>query len=131
MLECNPLWVSTMTKTGGRSKPSSMTSDPRACHEAHYSTLSLGAGDMYRKPVCLEPALARQVWVVDLVLYGALPADLNVGEAWVSPASWLQLLGFSLLLAGTIIYAQVLAFDYTAWLTQRGVSKSVPAPWHA
>lgn len=89
-----------------------MTSDPRACHNAHYSTRSLGAGDVYRKPVCAEPDLARQVWVVDLVLYGALPADLNVGEAWVSPASWLQLLGFSLLLAGTIIYAQVLAFKY-------------------
>ncbi|KAK9918918.1 hypothetical protein WJX75_008024 [Coccomyxa subellipsoidea] len=51
-------------------------------------------------------ARTASVWVVDLVLYGALPADLNVGEAWVSPASWLQLLGFSLLLAGTIIYAQ-------------------------
>ena len=59
--------------------------------------------------ICAELSLARQVWAVDLVLYGVLPADLNVGEAWVSPASWLQLLGFSLLLAGTIIYAQVLA----------------------
>lgn len=44
---------------------------------------------------------------MDLVLYGMLPPDLNVGEAWVNPASWIQLLGFSLLLAGTIIYAQV------------------------
>lgn len=44
---------------------------------------------------------------MDLVLYGVLPPDINVGEAWVSPASWIQLLGFSLLLAGTIIYAQV------------------------
>lgn len=47
------------------------------------------------------------MWAVDLLLYAALPADLNVGEAWISPASWIQLLGFSLLLAGTIIYAQV------------------------
>jgi hypothetical protein len=45
---------------------------------------------------------------VDLVLYEFLPPDLDVGEAWVNPASWFQLLGFSLLLAGTIIYAQVL-----------------------
>ncbi len=51
---------------------------------------------------CIE-----QVWAVDLLLYGMLPPDLNVGEAWVNPASWIQLLGFSLLLAGTIIYAQV------------------------
>ena len=47
-----------------------------------------------------------QVWVVDLVLYQCLPASVNVGEAWMAPASWIQLFGFSLLLAGTIIYAQ-------------------------
>ena len=94
---------------------------------ARYQHPSLGAGDVYREPVCAEPDLARQVWAVDLVLYEALPADLNVGEAWVSPASWLQLLGFSLLLAGTIIYAQVLAFNYTARLTQSGVSQPLPA----
>ncbi|BDA48956.1 probable solute carrier family 35 member F6 at N-terminal half [Coccomyxa sp. Obi] len=51
-------------------------------------------------------ARTASVWAVDLLLYGMLPPDLNVGEAWVSPASWIQLLGFSLLLAGTIIYAQ-------------------------
>ena len=51
--------------------------------------------------------LHAQVWAVDLVLYKTLPTDLNVGEAWMSPASWIQLFGFSLLLAGTIIYAQV------------------------
>ena len=52
---------------------------------------------------CLTPL---QVWVVDLGLYHWLPRDLNVGEAWMAPASWMQLFGFSLLLAGTIIYAQ-------------------------
>ncbi|CAK0786481.1 hypothetical protein CVIRNUC_009694 [Coccomyxa viridis] len=51
-------------------------------------------------------ARTASVWAVDLVLYKTLPADLNVGEAWMSPASWIQLFGFSLLLAGTIIYAQ-------------------------
>lgn len=55
--------------------------------------------------------LHLQVWAVDLVLYKTLPADLNVGEAWISPASWIQLFGFSLLLAGTIIYAQVPCHD--------------------
>ena len=55
--------------------------------------------------------LHAQVWAVDLVLYKTLPADLNVGEAWMSPASWIQLFGFSLLLAGTIIYAQVPCHD--------------------
>lgn len=48
-----------------------------------------------------------QVWVVNLILYSTLPKDINVGEAWMNPASWIQLFGFSLLLAGTIIYAQV------------------------
>ena len=47
-----------------------------------------------------------QVWAVDLVLYKCLPPDVMVGEAWTNPASWMQLFGFSLLLAGTIIYAQ-------------------------
>lgn len=50
-----------------------------------------------------------QVWVVSLILYSTLPKDINVGEAWMNPASWIQLFGFSLLLAGTIIYAQVRA----------------------
>lgn len=44
---------------------------------------------------------------MNLVLYSTLPRDVDVGEAWMSPASWIQLFGFSLLLAGTIIYAQV------------------------
>ena len=48
---------------------------------------------------------------MDLVLFKTLPVDLNVGEAWMSPASWMQLFGFSLLLAGTIIYAQVPCHD--------------------
>lgn len=48
-----------------------------------------------------------QVWAVNLALYSTLPKGLEVGEAWMYPASWIQLFGFSLLLAGTIIYAQV------------------------
>ena len=51
--------------------------------------------------------LDLQVWAVNLVLYSLLPEGMDVGEAWMSPASWIQLFGFSLLLAGTVIYAQV------------------------
>ena len=50
--------------------------------------------------------LFLQVWAVDLVLFQCLPHRYAVGEAWINPASWMQLFGFSLLLAGTIIYAQ-------------------------
>ena len=51
--------------------------------------------------------LDLQVWAVNLVLYSMLPKGMDVGEAWMNPASWIQLFGFSLLLAGTVIYAQV------------------------
>ena len=49
-----------------------------------------------------------QVWALDLVLFYLHVGGGTVGEPWVDPASWLQLLGFALLLLGTVIYAQVI-----------------------
>ena len=49
-----------------------------------------------------------QVWAVNLALYSLhIGGSSRVGEPWSSPESWVQLAGFVLLLAGTIIYAQV------------------------
>jgi hypothetical protein len=74
-----------------------------------------------------------QVWAVDLVLFQALPHRYAVGEAWIAPASWLQLFGFSLLLAGTIIYAQAntyyrLRFHVSLWHITRNLWHSVSSP---
>lgn len=48
------------------------------------------------------------MWAVNLALYALhVGGSSRVGEAWHSPESWVQMGGFALLLAGTIIYAQV------------------------
>ncbi len=48
------------------------------------------------------------MWAVNLVLYALhVGGSSRVGESWQSPESWVQLGGFVLLLAGTIVYAQV------------------------
>ena len=48
------------------------------------------------------------MWAVNLALYSLhIGGSSRVGEPWSSPESWVQLAGFVLLLAGTIIYAQV------------------------
>lgn len=52
-------------------------------------------------------ACLLQVWAVDLVLFYLNVGKGTVGESWSTPASFLQLGGFLLLLLGTIIYAQV------------------------
>jgi len=50
-----------------------------------------------------------QVWAVNLALYALhVGGSSRVGEPWSSPESWVQLGGFVLLLAGTVVYAQVL-----------------------
>ena len=54
-----------------------------------------------------DPGMAFQVWAVGLSLWLLRVGNGTVGEAWVTPTSQLQLLGFALLLLGTIIYAQV------------------------
>ena len=75
-----------------------------ACHPfRHYISVVPSVSLEMQKMLYLD----MQVWAVNLVLYSVLPKGLDVGEAWISPASWIQLFGFSLLLAGTIIYAQV------------------------
>ena len=52
----------------------------------------------------------QQVWAVDVALWELHAGDGKLGEAWAWPTSHLQLLAFSLLLLGTIIYAQVAIF---------------------
>ena len=84
-----------------------MTDPDRLTWKKHYFEHCLPLQFCQTENGLLQSCLHAQVWAVDLVLYKTLPADLNVGEAWMSPASWIQLFGFSLLLAGTIIYAQV------------------------
>ncbi|KAK9828122.1 hypothetical protein WJX81_007423 [Elliptochloris bilobata] len=47
------------------------------------------------------------VWAVNLALYSLhVGGSSRVGEPWSSPESWVQMAGFVLLLAGTIVYAQ-------------------------
>jgi hypothetical protein len=53
--------------------------------------------------------MAYQVWTCNLLLYSFNVGEGAVGEPWVTPASYLQVLGFATLLAGTITYAQVWA----------------------
>lgn len=51
--------------------------------------------------------MCEQVWGVGLGLWEFHVGDGRVGEAWAYPTSQLQLIGFALVLLGTIIYAQV------------------------
>jgi hypothetical protein len=51
--------------------------------------------------------VGMQVWAVNLSLYALHVGGGSVGEPWLTPGSWLQLLGFAILLAGTIVYGQV------------------------
>ena len=69
----------------------------------------------------------KQVWVVNLALYSLhIGGSSRVGEPWSSPESWVQLAGFVLLLAGTIIYAQVLG--YTCRVYSHAVELMNPEP---
>lgn len=58
-------------------------------------------------PASTRPAGVPQVWGAGVGLWRLQVAGGTIGEAWVSPTSEYQLLGFALLLLGTIIYAQV------------------------
>lgn len=58
----------------------------------------------------IAPRLLGQVWAADVTLWELNVGEGKVGEAWAWPTSQLQLAAFTLLLLGTIIYAQVQPF---------------------
>lgn len=47
------------------------------------------------------------MWALNVILYKLQVGGGVVGEPWLWPASPLQLLGFTFVLAGTLLYAQV------------------------
>lgn len=59
------------------------------------------------KPSLKPSCNVLQVWAVDLLLFYTHTGKGTIGESWASPASYVQLAGFVLLLLGSIVYAQV------------------------
>lgn len=54
----------------------------------------------------LETGRTLFVWVVDLLLfYGNVAGEAKLGESW-SSWSWMQLGGFAMLVAGTLVYGR-------------------------
>lgn len=56
----------------------------------------------------LETTRTLAVWVVDLILYYAMSGEeggLHLGERWTQ-WSWIQLGGFAVLVAGTVVYSK-------------------------
>lgn len=54
----------------------------------------------------LETGRTLFVWIVDLLLfYGNVAGEAKLGESW-SSWSWMQLGGFAVLVAGTLVYGQ-------------------------
>ncbi|KAK9802798.1 hypothetical protein WJX73_007502 [Symbiochloris irregularis] len=61
-------------------------------------------GSVFR--AVLLTARTALVWVVNVALWETHVGGGKVGEAWAYPTSQLQLIGFALVLLGTVIYAQ-------------------------
>lgn len=62
------------------------------------------------------------IWALDVALYYSTWGDGSLGEAWDSRSSPIQLVGFMLGLAGTLVYAQ----GSTRWAQGAGVESVFP-----
>jgi hypothetical protein len=60
------------------------------------------------------------VWVVDLFVYYVI--DENYGEAW-QKYSWIQFVGFFLLICGTLVYNSVIKIPFVRYESQEGGSQ--------
>jgi drug/metabolite transporter (DMT)-like permease len=64
----------------------------------------------------LEATRTAGIWAIDLFVYYCVPGPkpgehISFGEAWM-PYSWLQLLGFGLLVVGQLVYSEVIRVPF-------------------
>jgi drug/metabolite transporter (DMT)-like permease len=69
----------------------------------------------------LEASRTGVIWGFDLIIHYIVNPKVSFGEAWL-PYSWLQLTGFIVVVAGQMIYGEVIklpGFYYPAWAPPR------------
>jgi len=71
----------------------------------------------------LEASRTAVIWGIDLAIHAYVP-DSSFGEAWNS-WSWLQLLGFALLVIGQATYGEMLTFGFR---TSKAAAKAMATP---
>lgn len=64
----------------------------------------------------LEATRTAGIWAIDLFVYYCVPGPkpgehVSFGEAWM-PYSWLQLVGFGLLVVGQLVYSEVIRLPF-------------------
>lgn len=65
----------------------------------------------------LEASRTAVIWAFDLIIHYIVNPKLSFGEAWL-PWSWLQFLGFVVVVTGQMIYGEIIklpGFEYPKW----------------
>lgn len=78
-----------------------------SCATYNFSGMSVTSQLSAVHRTMLEATRTAFIWAVDLFVYYCVDSTINFGEAWM-PYSWLQLVGFGLLIVGQMVYSGVI-----------------------